>query len=151
MYKFLLKGHKKHVPHSILNHPPVGRCRFAKEDDHHPFPRRFREACCRHQGAASHRNSGNRYFLPCVIWGYLLRTPERAWPEILARMLPGRVSDICVLFPFPAHRFKKGWPRDPNTGFQLFSLPTFFTEEFALPKSANLTKGLWLDWILHFR
>lgn len=51
------------------------------------------------------------------------------------------VSDICVLFPVPAHLVKRGWPRDPHAGFQLFSLPTIFPEEFSLPKSANLTRA----------
>lgn len=60
------------------------------------------------------------------------------------------VSDTCVLLPFPAHLFKRGWPRDPNATLHLFSSPTLFTEEFSLPKSANLTRGLGLDWILHF-
>lgn len=46
-------------------------------------------------------SSGNHHFLPCIIWGYLLRMPGRTWTEILARMLTVHILAINPHMLFP--------------------------------------------------
>lgn len=100
--------------------------------------------------------SGNHHFLPCIIWGYLLRMPGRTWPESLARMLTGHVlatHTYCSLrlCHMPITSGGGHLYADLNVGFKWFSLPALFTEEFFLPKSANLTLVYnWIEFCISF-
>lgn len=103
--------------------------------------------------------SGNHHFLPCIIWGYLLRMPGRTWPEILARMLTGHVlatHTYCSLrlCHMPITSGGGHLYADLNVGFKWFSLPALFTEEFFLPSlqiSPWFITGLNFVFLLIFR